>query len=189
VEGVPQGCVFVFIVYLNGWSIIIMIRYISLLSGTYTYPISFAIPHDLPPSLSCDYGSVSYRLMATVHRAGTFAPKVTATQPLTLVSCLGPEATDDLDNIMVQRQWDDQLEYNLHVEGTAFPIGGTIPINITLLPLDKVSIYRITIGLDGECVFVQSDHFSADPTFAYTEKSLCNSAFCWRTYLLTLFSI
>lgn len=120
------------------------------ISGTYTYPISFAIPPDLPPSLVCDFGSVSYRLKSTVHRAGTFAPKLTASAPVQLVSCLPPDSTDDLDNIIVERQWEDQLRYVVHVEGTAFPIGGVIPVNLTLMPLDKISIYRVSIDIDGK---------------------------------------
>lgn len=127
-----------------------------MITGTYTYPISFAIPHDLPPSLSCDFGNVSYKLKATVHRAGTFAPKITASTPVHLISCLPPEATDDLDNLVVERQWEDQLGYVVHIEGTAFPVGGVIPVNLTLAPLDKISIHRVTIELDGECTKFRS---------------------------------
>ncbi|KAF8323995.1 hypothetical protein DL93DRAFT_2032876, partial [Clavulina sp. PMI_390] len=116
--------------------------------GTYTYPISFAIPPHLPPSIHCDFGSVSYRLKATVHRAGTFAPKITASTDVNLVSCLAPDATDDMDNIIVQKAWEDKLSYVVHVEGSAFPIGGTVPVNVTIMPLEKVSLYRLNVGLD-----------------------------------------
>ena len=122
-------------------------------SGTYTYPISFAIPSDSPPSLSCDFGSISYRLKATVHRAGTFASKLTATSPVTLVSCLGPDAMDEGETIGVERQWDDQLRYLVNVEGKAFPIGGILPISLTMMPMSKVAIYKIVMMLDGELLF------------------------------------
>ena len=118
--------------------------------GTYTYPISLAIPSDLPPSLACDFGRVSYDLNATVHRAGAFSPKLSSSVDVQIVSCLAPEATNDLDNIIVQRSWEDKLSYVVHVEGTAFPIGGVIPVNISLMPLDKISLYRVTLGIEGE---------------------------------------
>lgn len=69
-----------------------------------------------------------------------------------LVSCLGPDATDDLDTIIVQRMWEDKLSYVVHVEGTAFPIGSTIPVNITLMPLEKISLYRVSLAIDGTSI-------------------------------------
>jgi len=68
-----------------------------------------------------------------------------------LVSCLAPEATDDLDNIIIQRSWEDKLSYVVHVEGTTFPVGGVVPVNISLMPLEKISLYRVTLGIEGEC--------------------------------------
>ncbi|KAF9515992.1 hypothetical protein BS47DRAFT_1391096 [Hydnum rufescens UP504] len=116
--------------------------------GTYTYPISFMIPSDSPPSFICDFGQVSYRLQATVHRAGTFMPKLTASTPVTVVSCVGPDDDNELSNLLVERQWAERLQYVLNMEGAAIPIGGMIPLNLVLMPLDKISIHRITAHLE-----------------------------------------
>ena len=106
------------------------------------------IPSDSPPSLSCDFGHVSYVLKATVHRAGTFATKLVASAPVTVVSCASPE--DDFEaDLHLQRQWEENLRYVMSLNGAAFPIGGKIPLNLTLMPLDKVSVYRIIVHLEG----------------------------------------
>ncbi|KAH8115350.1 hypothetical protein DFH11DRAFT_1588801 [Phellopilus nigrolimitatus] len=116
--------------------------------GTYTYPISFAIPADSPPSLVCEFGSVSYRLKATVHRPGTFTHRLTATRDVTLIASPGEDDVDESDNIVVQREWDSQMHYMIVVSGKAFPIGSTIPIHVSFMPLAKIKIFRISVLLE-----------------------------------------
>ncbi|KAI5118355.1 hypothetical protein M0805_006756 [Coniferiporia weirii] len=112
--------------------------------GIYTYPISFAIPADSPPSLQCDYGSVTYRLKATVHRPGAFTHRLTATCEVVLIASPGEDDLEESDNIVVQREWDAQMHYAIVVSGRSFPIGSAIPLHITFMPLAKVKIFRIT---------------------------------------------
>ena len=96
---------------------------VSTLIGTYTYPISFSIPGDSPPSLQCEFGCVSYQLKATVHRPGTFTHKLTASHEVTLIASPGEDDLDESDNILVQREWDSQMHYMITISGRAFPIG------------------------------------------------------------------
>jgi hypothetical protein len=116
--------------------------------GTYTYPISFAIPGDSPPTLDCPYGSVRWRLKANVHRPGTFSQKLTATREVVLIACPGEDDTEDTENIIVERQWDSQLQYLISISGRAFYIGGTMPMQISMLPLTKVKVHRISVILE-----------------------------------------
>ncbi|CDO77771.1 hypothetical protein BN946_scf185041.g2 [Trametes cinnabarina] len=51
--------------------------------GVYTYPISFAIPANSPPTLHVDYGSITWKLKAVVHRPGTFKAKLQTSQDIT----------------------------------------------------------------------------------------------------------
>ncbi|CAE6538137.1 unnamed protein product [Rhizoctonia solani] len=118
--------------------------------GTYNYPISFAVPANTPPTLHCDFGSISYRLKAVVHRTGTFVPKLVAHAEVTLISCPGEDDTEERENIVVERQWDEQLRYYITISGKSFPIGGTVPITLVMMPLAKVKIYRLTVLLEGE---------------------------------------
>ena len=42
------------------------------------------------------------------------------------------------------------MQYTVSVSGRMFPIGGTIPITLTFLPMAKVRIYKISAQLDGD---------------------------------------
>ena len=63
-------------------------------AGTYTWPISFAIPATSPPTLHCDFGHVVWKLKAYAHRPGTFTTKMSASQDITVVAC---PSEDDLE--------------------------------------------------------------------------------------------
>jgi hypothetical protein len=132
------------------------------LSGTYTYPIAFTVPIDLPPTLHCDFGEVVWFLRATVHRPGAFTSRMTANKEVTLVSTPGEDDTEDTENIIVERQWENQLQYLIAISGRSFYIGGTIPINITMMPLMKIKVHRVSVFLDGEFIF-HAKCFRADP--------------------------
>jgi arrestin-related trafficking adapter 3/6 len=126
------------------------LRRLSRLTGTYTYPISFAVPANAPPTIHAPYGSVAWRLKAQVHRPGAFTSKLTASKYVTLVACPGEEDMEDQDSIVVERQWDSQLQYLITVSGRTFFIGGKMPVHITLMPLTKVKVHRISVFLDGK---------------------------------------
>jgi hypothetical protein len=121
----------------------------SPITGTYTYPISFDIPANSPPTLRCQYGTITWRLRATVHRPGTFTPKLTASREVLVILCPTEDDTEATENITVERHWENHLQYLISVSGRAFFIGGTIPITITLLPLAKVKIHRIAVQIEG----------------------------------------
>lgn len=117
--------------------------------GTYTYPISFAIPSNSPPTLHCEFGSVTYRLQATVHRPGAFTSRLTSTRDVTLIACPGEDDLEENDNIVVQREWDGQMLYMIIISGRAFPIGSTIPVQLNFMPLQKIKIFRLSAVLEG----------------------------------------
>ncbi|TRM69068.1 hypothetical protein BD626DRAFT_391817 [Schizophyllum amplum] len=132
--------------------------------GTYTYPISFTIPGDAPPTLRCDYGSVVWRLKANVHRPGTFTSKLSDTREVTMIHCPMEEDTEDTENIIVERQWDQQLQYLITISGRSFYIGGTIPVSITLMPLMKIKVYRLAVFLEEKVEYYHQRRLSrTDP--------------------------
>lgn len=118
--------------------------------GTYTYPISFAIPANSPPTLLCEFGSVTYRLKATVHRPGAFTTRMTASRDVTLIACPGEDDLEESDNIVVQREWDSQMHYLIIISGRSFPIGSVIPLELTFMPISKLKIHRISALIEGE---------------------------------------
>ncbi|OCH90613.1 hypothetical protein OBBRIDRAFT_819245 [Obba rivulosa] len=116
--------------------------------GVYTYPISFSIPANSPPSMQCEYGSVIWRLKAYAHRPGTFTTKLSAMQEITVVACPSEEDTEETESIIVERQWDTQMQYLITISGRSFVVGGTIPISITFMPWTKMKIYRVSVVIE-----------------------------------------
>lgn len=104
----------------------------------------------MPPTLDCDHGSVTWRLKAQVHRPGAFSAKFVATRDVILVACPGEDDTEDTENIVVERFWDNQLQYLLTVSGRMFHIGAKIPITMNFLPMAKMKIHRLSIILEGQ---------------------------------------
>jgi hypothetical protein len=121
-------------------------------AGTYTFPISFAIPSHVPPTMQCNYGSVCWRLKATVHRPGALTPKLSASQEVILVASPSDNDRDDTENVSIERFWEDQMQYMLTVSGRVFPIGGAVPITLSLLPLEKVKIFKVLVQLEGKVI-------------------------------------
>ncbi|ORY70767.1 or S-antigen, C-terminal domain-domain-containing protein [Leucosporidium creatinivorum] len=117
-------------------------------AGTYTYPISIAVPASLPPTIASDFGHVSYSLKATVYRAGALTPNLSTSTEIILVSAPGQDDTEENESIVVERFWETQMKYHVALSGKSFPIGGTIPISIRLNPMAKVKLYRVTAILE-----------------------------------------
>ncbi|KAG2153267.1 hypothetical protein DEU56DRAFT_774037 [Suillus clintonianus] len=116
--------------------------------GTYTYPISLTIPNNSPPTIECDHGSMIWRLKAEVHRPGAFTPKLTAQREVLVVAAPCEEDTEDSENIIIERQWESQLQYLIAISGRRFPTGGTIPIDLTIMPFTKAKVHRISVHID-----------------------------------------
>lgn len=122
---------------------------VSPFAGVYTYPISFAIPSNSPPTLQCEFGAVSWRLKAFAHRPGAFTAKLTAGQEVTIVACPSEDDTEDSESIIVERQWDSQMQYLITISGRSFPIGGAIPFSITFVPFTKMKVFRLSMVIEG----------------------------------------
>lgn len=104
----------------------------------------------MPPTLSCDFGSVTWSLKANVHRPGLFTPKLSATREVTLVASPSEDLREDTEGFAIERVCGDQMQYALSVSGRMFPIGGTIPITLSFFPMAKVKIYKISAQLEGD---------------------------------------
>nr|ODN95576.1 cyclin binding protein [Cryptococcus depauperatus CBS 7855] len=117
-------------------------------SRTYNYPISFPVPVNAPPTIHAEFGSVSYRLKATVIRVGALTPNLTEDMEIIMIATPQEDDLEETENVIVERQWEEQMRYQITLGGKAFPIAGTIPISIRLMPLLKCKIHRFTIALE-----------------------------------------
>lgn len=86
-------------------------------AGTYVYPISIPVPGTLPPTLSCEFGSVAYTLKATVVRAGALTTNLTAHSEVILVAMPGEDDTEESESIVVERFWETQMKYHVALSG------------------------------------------------------------------------
>ncbi|KIY45049.1 hypothetical protein FISHEDRAFT_67153 [Fistulina hepatica ATCC 64428] len=133
--------------------------------GTYTYPISFTIPGDAPPTLHCELGSVTWRLTANVHRPGTFTTRLDALHEVNVIYCPTEDDTEDTSNIIVERQWREQLQYVLTIAARSFYTGGIVPVSLTLMPLTKVRIHRLAFFVEEQVSYLtkMKDVTRSDP--------------------------
>ena len=92
--------------------------------GIYNYPISFPIPVDSPPSLHAEFGSVVYRLKATVVRVGALTSNLVEETEVTMIATPQEDDLEETENVIVERQWEEQMRYQIALHGKAFPIGG-----------------------------------------------------------------
>ncbi|KAK7057584.1 arrestin-C domain-containing protein [Favolaschia claudopus] len=116
--------------------------------GTYTFPISFTIPASAPPSMECTYGFVQWRLKANVHRPGTFATRLQAMRPVLVVAAPVEDDPEESESIVVERHWEQQLQYLISISGRSFSIGGVVPVSLTMMPMAKVKVHRVSILLE-----------------------------------------
>lgn len=118
-------------------------------AGSYTCPFLFSLPKDAPPTINLPHGSRTYQLKAHIHRTGLLVPSVTRSVPFTVV--LLSEHEQSFVNTSHEDKWEDSLLYAWRVgRNPAFVLGETIPLELTLVPLEKVFIHKITVALQRE---------------------------------------
>lgn len=121
--------------------------------------------------MSCEFGSVVWRLKAFAHRPGTFTTKLSATKEVTVVACPSEDDTEESESIIVERQWDAQMHYMIAISGRSFHIGGTIPFSITFVPWTKMKVFRLSVVIEGQF----ATGFSRPTAFAYLARLPCFS--------------
>lgn len=107
------------------------------------------IPPTSPPTVHCDFGAVTYYLKAVVHRPGALTSKLVATREVTLVASPAEDDTEETHPIIVERQWDDQLRYLIGLSGRSFVMGSRVPFSLTMIPMEKCKIYKLSVFLEG----------------------------------------
>ncbi|KAF8548404.1 hypothetical protein OG21DRAFT_1564142 [Imleria badia] len=160
--------------------------------GTYSYPISFLLPPDLPPTFSLPRGSLDYSIKAVAHRPGAFTSKLSCKVPLLVVAALAVGAGEgagagDPGPLFVEKQWEGKLAYSFGLSARLFLLGtqhrleaaaservranteslveagvdvraetvlGTTTLDITLLPIEKIKIWRLEIVVDQHIRYV-----------------------------------
>ena len=66
-----------------------------------------------------------------------------------------PDTSNDRPSNFVDN---NHLRYLITLSGKSFPIGGTIPLNLALMPIGKMSIYRLSVILEEKGVLFTLSH-------------------------------
>jgi hypothetical protein len=62
-------------------------------------------------------------------------------------------ADADLDaagEILIERPWDDQLQYLFKVSRKTFAIGASFNLKVVFMPLTKVRMYKFAVDIEGK---------------------------------------
>lgn len=86
-----------------------------------------------------------------------FTPRMETTRTIDVIATPSDDATEDVESVTVNKVWEDQMVYSLSIVGRAFPIGSKIPIQLTILPLAKIKIHKVSVVIDGRGLLI---HFS-----------------------------
>jgi arrestin-related trafficking adapter 3/6 len=55
---------------------------------------------------------------------------------------------DEHESLVVERTWENQMQYLISISGKMFCLGGVIPIDVTFVPMAKVKIHSIAINIE-----------------------------------------
>lgn len=113
--------------------------------GTYEYSFELPIDHHQLETTKLPFGSVKWELETTVERAGAFKPNLHGTKEVTIVRVPDQMSLETTEPIVIGRQWEDQLHYEIMISGKSFPIGSKIPIAFKLTPLAKVQVHKLKV--------------------------------------------
>ena len=119
----------------------------------------------MPASLECDGGSVSWKLVAKVRRPGVFTSKLTATRDVQVVSIPAETDVEMTGDVLIEKPWDDQLQYLFHITGKVFTVGSSFNVKMSFMPLDKIKMFKLAIDLEGGHFFSLVDMFLFEPVF------------------------
>lgn len=138
-------------------------------AGEYVFNFHLAIDATVPETLDAPYGSIRYYLQPKVVRSGPFNPNISARQEVELVRS-PPNNCDTVFNnpIIINRVWDQRLEYEIIVPRKYIPLHTSIPMSLTFTRHDKVKLHRIKIYL----VEIIQYTYSADRSIEYTDTTL-----------------
>ncbi|PNY26259.1 arrestin-related trafficking adapter [Tolypocladium capitatum] len=113
--------------------------------GTYDYSFELPIDHHQLETTNLQFGSVRWELHATVDRAGAFKPNLHGMKEVSIVRLPDQMSLETTEPISINRQWEDQLHYDIVISGKSFPIGSKIPIAFKLTPLAKVQVHKLKV--------------------------------------------
>lgn len=116
--------------------------------GDYIYNFEHPLRPSLPETTSVTFGDVSYELEACVVRAGAFKLNLSGKLPITLVRTPSEYNLEENEPIVITRDWEDQLRYDIVIGGKSIVLDSYLPLAFRFVPLwGKVALHRIRVYL------------------------------------------
>lgn len=121
-------------------------------TGDYVYNFEHLIPALSPESIKATFGNVHYYLEAVVSRQGTFKPVLKGKLPINLVRVPMENSVEENEPIVIERDWDDHLRYEIIVASKSVVLDSYLPLSLKFIPLHgKVALHRIRVFIIEEC--------------------------------------
>lgn len=124
----------------------------------YVYNFELMLPQRLPETLKCNFGQVRWGFNLCIERHGTFKPNLTAHKEVPLLRTLGPSNLEGSEPIVINRDWEDILHYEIIIAGKAFAIGQRFNVAFALVPLAKVKCHRIRVYITEHTEYFCRNH-------------------------------
>lgn len=114
--------------------------------GDYVYNFEHPLPALSPESVHATFGNVSYYLEALIQRQTTFKSNLCGRIPVTVVRIPSDNSVEENEPIVIERDWEDQLRYEIVVASKSVVLDSYLPISLKFIPLyGKVALHRIRI--------------------------------------------
>ncbi|RAL68562.1 hypothetical protein DID88_007287 [Monilinia fructigena] len=110
--------------------------------GVYEYTFEIPIDSNCPETTKLPSASITWQVEALIERAGAFRANLFGVKEVPVIRTPNIESLELVEPISINRNWDDQLHYDIMISGKSFPIGSKIPIAFKLTPLAKVQIHK-----------------------------------------------
>lgn len=118
----------------------------SFIPGDYIYNFEHPLQSSIPETCSVTFGSVFYYLEVNIVRLGAFKSNICARYPLEVIRTPSFADTEENEPIVITREWEDQLKYDIVIASKCVVLNSYLPIAIRFVPLfGKVKVHRIRI--------------------------------------------
>lgn len=120
--------------------------------GDYIYNFEHPLPALSPETIDSNFGRVFYNLEANIIRMGAFKTNLTARLPVNVVRIPSDNSVEENEPIFIERDWEDQLRYEILVGSKAVVLDTYVPISFKFIPLyGKVALHRIRVSVTENC--------------------------------------
>ncbi|EEB05040.1 arrestin Aly1 [Schizosaccharomyces japonicus yFS275] len=115
--------------------------------GQYVYAFELPISCTFPESIQTDMGMVYYYLEPFVEKYGTFASNASGRLKVELIRSLSTASIASSEPIIVSRNWDNALHYEISITGKCQVMGQRVPILFKFTPLAQIKLQKLYVIL------------------------------------------